>query len=424
MYKQKNEVVVGVDVAKDFSYFVIIDPFGEKLGKAFKVKHELDDLNRASKMLKEVENQYNCPLVLVMESTGHYSKIPFHFFSQESFIVHMVNPIQSHSIKNISVRKVKNDKLDAERIALLYRLGEVKPSNAVTQHEDLKFLTRQYLSLTDEITKFNNNIISLLEQMLPGYKGVFSDITSTSSLYILEHFPSPDKIINANKTEIINHLSKISKRSKSWAEEKYLKLLSVAQDSLKLSSTPNTAELVLKSNLSIIKALKEQQSVIYDEIITLSEQKEDISLIRSIPGLGPLSAAIILSELRDPSAFSSPRKMVAFCGIDPAVNESGKFKGTKMKISKRGSRNLRRALFMAALASIRKKPNGEYPIKTLAEYYFEKIKTKPKKSVLIAVMHKLVNYIFAVLRDRKPFVEYSREEHHRVYNEFKQQKVS
>lgn len=142
MNKQNSEVVVGVDVAKDFSYFFIIDPFGKKLGKAFKVDHQLDSLNNASKKLKEVENQYNCRAVLVMESTGHYSKIPFHFFSQENFIVHMVNPIQSHSIKNISVRKVKNDKVDAERIAILYRLGEIKPSNTATEHDDLKFLTR------------------------------------------------------------------------------------------------------------------------------------------------------------------------------------------------------------------------------------------------------------------------------------------
>lgn len=166
-----------------------------------------------------------------------------------------------------------------------------------------------------------------------------------------------------------------------------------------------------KTNITIIKTLIEQQTAIHAEIIALSEQKEDISLIRSIPSLGPLSAAIILSELRDPKAFSNPRKVVAFCGIDPSVNESGKFKGTQMKTSKRGSKYLRRALYMAALASIKKKSNGEYPIATLAEYYFEKIKTKPKKTGLTAVMHKLVNYIIAVLRDRKPFVEYSREQH-------------
>lgn len=420
-----KEIVVGVDVAKDFSYFFIIDPYGNKVGKAFKVLHQLDSLNNALRKLKEVENQYNSQAVLVMESTGHYSKIPFHFFSQNDFTVRMVNPIQTHSIKNISVRKVKNDKIDAERIAILYRLGEIKPSNiANDKHADLKLLCRQYFTISDEITKFKNNISSLVEQMLPGYENLFSDICCLSSLYILQNFPTPSKILNADRNELITNIAKISRRSLTWAKEKYTKLLSVAECAIKLSSTPNTAEFVLRTDIAIIKELLVQQITIQAEVNSLSEQKEEIALIRSIPALGPLSAAVILSEFRDPKAFPNPRKLVAFCGIDPAINESGKFKGTQMKISKRGSRYLRRALYMAALASIKKNNNGQYANATLAQYYHEKIKSKPKKSVLIAVMHKLVNYIFAVLRDGKPFVEYSSQQHMNNYGKLRLLKVS
>ena len=82
--------------------------------------------------------------------------------------------------------------------------------------------------------------------------------------------------------------------------------------------------------------------------------------------------------------------------------ESGKFKGSKVKISKRGSRYLRRVLYIAALANI-KQYHGKYINPVLAEYYQAKIQSKPRKVALVAVMHKLVNYIFAVLRDKKPF---------------------
>ena len=50
---------------------------------------------------------------------------------------------------------------------------------------------------------------------------------------------------------------------------------------------------------------------------------------------------------------------VAFFGVDPAVNESGKLKGDRVKMSKRGTRLGRRALYAAALASILTKRNGE-----------------------------------------------------------------
>ena len=43
----------------------------------------------------------------------------------------------------------------------------------------------------------------------------------------------------------------------------------------------------------------------------------------SIPGIGPLSAAVIYSEYGDISNFSSPNQMLAFAGIEPGINESG-----------------------------------------------------------------------------------------------------
>ena len=101
----KNNVVVGIDVSKDFSYLCMIGPDGKKLGKPFKVLHTQEGLNLALKRLKEVENQYGSKCILVMEATGFYSRLLFHFFHQSNLEVWMVNPIQSNSIKNIRLEK-------------------------------------------------------------------------------------------------------------------------------------------------------------------------------------------------------------------------------------------------------------------------------------------------------------------------------
>ena len=72
-------------------------------------------------------------------------------------------------------------------------------------------------------------------------------------------------------------------------------------------------------------------------------------------------------------------------------------------MSKRGSPHVRAMLHMAAhnsICSVRGKPPHN-PV--LAEYYAKKCLTKPGKVAMGAVMHKLCNIIFAVLRDRKPF---------------------
>jgi len=68
-----------------------------------------------------------------MESTGHYHKILFHSLYKTGFEVSVINPIQTDSIKNIGIRKVKNDKVDARKIALLYRFQELKTTNIPTR---------------------------------------------------------------------------------------------------------------------------------------------------------------------------------------------------------------------------------------------------------------------------------------------------
>ena len=142
---------------------------------------------------------------------------------------------------------------------------------------------------------------------------------------------------------------------------------------------------------------------------------QQIKWINSIKGVGFLTAVTIMCEICDFAAFRNPKQLFAYFGLDPEVNESGKFVGTQVHMSKRGSRIARRAIFAVALASIRKKRNGEGINPYLRQYYEKKSGQKPKMVALGAVMHKVCNIIFAVLRDEKEFELRSPEEHCRQY---------
>ena len=72
-------------------------------------------------------------------------------------------------------------------------------------------------------------------------------------------------------------------------------------------------------------------------------------------------------------------------------------------MSKRGTRIGRRALYAVALASIRKNRNGVPINSVLLDYYQTNLNGKKAKVALGAIMHKILNYIFAVLRDQIPF---------------------
>ena len=413
--------VAGIDVGKNFSEMCILSPNNE-ICHRIKIHHDsLVSIKKAIDLLQKTEKDFAIRPVVVLESTGHYHKILFHYLSDSGFEVSIINPIQSDSIKNIGIRKVKNDKVDAHRIALLYRFSFIKTTIIADDDLDcLRSLCRQYYKLSDELTTYKNRLTGIVDQVMLNFTDVFQNVYSKTALAVLDRYPSPVHILKARRESLISLMERSSKKGLAWSTQKYESLVLRAKEFKELSiSTPGNIA-ILKVNISMVRTLQESRKSILDAIneIILIDSLEDIpvlspiiDLLCSIPGIGVLTAATILAEVGDFSAFSKPNKLVAFFGIDPSVNQSGEFTGTRNKMSKRGSKLLRRVMFTTALANIRSKRNGEKTNPVMHDFYHQKCINKPKKVALGAVMRKLVNIIFAVLRDKKPFELITPEEH-------------
>ena len=139
-------------------------------------------------------------------------------------------------------------------------------------------------------------------------------------------------------------------------------------------------------------------------------------MIETFKGAGFLSAVSIMGEIGDFSAFSKPKQLFAYFGLDPAVKQSGKFEGTKVQMSKRDSAIARRVIHTLTLQTISISRNGEAKNPVLREYYLNKCGSKPMLVAMGAVSHKVCNMIFAILRDNKPFKIIAPQEHIKQYN--------
>ena len=121
------------------------------------------------------------------------------------------------------------------------------------------------------------------------------------------------------------------------------------------------------------------------------------SVILTVPGIGFLNGAMILGEIGDISRFSNPSKLLAYAGLDPTVNQSGKFTAKTTRMSKRGSSLLRYALINAAW-------NVSLNNKTFNDYFvLKKSQGNGHYAALGHVAHKLVRVIFKMLRDNVAF---------------------
>ena len=159
-----------------------------------------------------------------------------------------------------------------------------------------------------------------------------------------------------------------------------------------------------------------------DALHDLVDSNEDtdfvkqIHLIETFKVAGFLPAVSLMGEIGDFSAFTKPKQLFAYFGLDPAVKQSGKFEGTKVQMSKRGSAIARRVIHVLTLQSISTSRTGEAKNPVLRNYYLKKCESKPKLVAMGAVSHKVCNMIFAMLRDNKPFEIITPQEHIKQYN--------
>lgn len=407
--------VAGIDVAKEFSEFCLLAPDNTILATLTIWHNSPQDIDKAVNLLQKSEKDFGCSPIVIMESTGHYHKILFHALTQREIDVVIVNPIQSDSIKNLDVRKVKNDKWDAKRLALLYRLkGEsLRTASVVTvDWAALKDLIRQYYDVSDELTAHKLRLRSLVDRVLLGFEQDFFRISSLTGLAVLKAYPSAKAILRARKATLVNLIARRSRKGQQKAQLKYEALRKTAQKMLDLGDSSEHLALIIRSEITLIEDLLAVQETILQAMEALVEQNrkseqpamaKTIELLDSITGIGFISAVSLTAEFGDIASFKSAQALTAFSGLDASVRQSGKFKGSRNKISKRGSRLIRRALFHVASANIRsnkgKQPNNPY----MHAFYQKKCQSKPKMVALVAVMHKMLFVIYAVIRDQKPF---------------------
>ncbi|SDE74609.1 Transposase IS116/IS110/IS902 family protein [Paenibacillus sp. cl6col] len=106
-----------------------------------------------------------------------------------------------------------------------------------------------------------------------------------------------------------------------------------------------------------------------------------------------------MAEIGDIKQFRHAKQLVTYAGLDPSVHSSGKFTANSNRITKRGSKRLRRSLYLAVQCGLRQGNN-----RRLASYYERKKKEgKPYKVTVIACANKLLHHIYAILNRGQPY---------------------
>lgn len=130
-----------------------------------------------------------------------------------------------------------------------------------------------------------------------------------------------------------------------------------------------------------------------DQHPDLKQQQE---LLNSIPGISDRTSSRLLAEIRDIRAFEKVEQLVAYVGLNPRLRQSGKYEG-QVKISKLGNAALRAALYLPARCAKRYNPLVQGLVKRM------QAEGHSANSITVAVMRKLLHYVYGVLKSGRPF---------------------
>jgi len=387
-------IYVGIDVASQKHDCFLMRDTGEVFSKAFTIQNNFEGYKKLHNSIQNfVESTNDSNVRIGLESTGHYSKNILLYLIKQGYQTTLINPILTNmDRKASSVRKTKNDKIDAEAICIFLDKNRLnfKPYTILSYHIDaLKSLTRQRFTLVKQLTQQKLIFQRLVNVIFPEFLPNFSNDYGESILNILYAYSTPSKIAKARESSIYKLLHA---RCRVTSKE----IIELAKTSIGQSNEFLGFE--LKRTIDMIRFYQNQINE-YDNQIELELNQTDYGkIITSVLGIGIITGSMITSEIGDINNFSSADQLLAFAGLDPSVYESGKFESIHNKPSKRGSKYLRWALHKASSII------WQYD-KIFSNYYSKKICEGKHHYVVIGHIDiKLIRVIFSLLKNNKMYV--------------------
>ena len=377
---------LGIDISKYKHDFCIISNTGEVIVE----NSSFENNKKGFQFLLEQLKSYNKSDVhITFEATGHYSLNLELFLIDQGFSFMKMNSLVIHQfLKTRSLRRTKTDKADSLTIANYLMSVPYKPNSDLLYNiYTLKSLCRSRELLIKERSKFAVLLTNELDKSFPEIKPFFNNMISTTLLYILDKYKDAKHIALMKDYE---SLRRISQGKFSYA--KFAKLKVLAKNTI--GHFDENSNLLISTYVSLYYDFNNKIDPINKQISTIIKELNPRML--SIPGLGEISAASILSEYGDIKNFSSPNKMLAFAGLEPSIIQSGtlEYNGTMVK---HGSGHLRYVFMNIAMTILRYSP-------TFYDYYLKKrSEGKCHRVALSHVCKKIIRVIYSLEKNNIEF---------------------
>jgi transposase len=377
--------IIGIDISQESSSFHLLGEGGtQEISGSFA-------MNRSGfqSLLQRVAH-VKAPRFF-MESTGRYHMTLAHFLLQEGHKTAIVNPVLVKQFsKANTLRKTKTDKIDAHLIARYAQQAPKEIGTGGRAMDDQRLsIARRREQVAEQVATAKTQLKADLTVAWP--EVLIHDVFTKGMLRLLSLYPCAQSIEEATDEQLTLVLKAPRGRGLSLT---IADLRRLANGSIGI---PSYGPLVIDSAQSLL-FLEQKLEQLTKALVSLIRETQDLEMriITSIPGIGEITAAHFLAEIISIDRFERYQNLIAFCGTDPGIYESGTIL-RRGKITKRGNASLRKYLYLMASGVNRRNPYFK------AFYDKKRQQGFPHRKAMVAQMNKIIKTLFAMLKKKEMF---------------------
>ena len=331
---------IGLDVASKSSFVYAVNAKGKKL-ESREIPTDKDSFRQYFRSWAKKSS------VVAVEAGGHTRWI-HDVLSRLGLAVYVVNP---NKVKLIAESKKKTDKVDAKVLAELLRMDGLPKRVFVVEGEsrELRDLLRSRQQIIKGVTGLMNHLRGMLHQ---------------------EGIKLPIKVFKDG--EVFSRLRENNDVPAHFAS-------------------------ILACYEKMIAALQEQHQAL--NAVIANYRNKDIDLLKSAPGVGEIASKTIYAAVSTIKRFKRAKQLTSYCGLVPSVRSSGD-RAEYGHITREGRSEVRRVVVQCAQAILRSKNVESKPLR---KWHERVARRRGFKTALVGLARKLMEIIFYILRDRRPY---------------------
>ncbi|MCD2147557.1 IS110 family transposase [Gordonia paraffinivorans] len=380
-------VFCGIDVGKGEHHAVGLDPAGTRLfDKA--LPNDEAKLRAVFDRLAE-----HGPVLVIVDQPNTIGALPVTVARACGHAVAYLPGLTMRRVADLYPGQAKTDARDAFIIAdtartMPHTLRRIDVGDEALA--ELGVLVGFDDDLAGEATRISNRIRGLLTGIHPALERVLGPrIAHPAVLEILSRCGGPVGIRKAGKRRLTTLATTHAPRMGARLAEEILTALDAQSVTVPGS---NAAEIVLPKLADSLKEVLQQRKSIAEDVERMLDDHPLSQVLMSMPGVGVRTAARILLEVGDGSAFASAAHLAAYAGIAPVTHRSGSsIRGEHPARS--GNRKLKRVLFLSAFAALHDPTSRAY-------YDRKRAEGKKHNAALICLARRRCDVLYAMLKNK------------------------